>query len=389
MAVQGHAVAGGPGVTMKVSFRTDASLQIGTGHVMRCLTLADALAAKGADCQFICRAHEGNLIGFIRSKGYLTHVLPVASAVGGDSTVAQPEASTLDLAHRHWLGATQTQDAEVCAPVLAAQCPDWLIVDHYALDARWEGGLAPYYHNLMVIDDLADRRHICDLLLDQTFGREAADYRPLVPAACHLLCGSQYALLRPEFAALRPYSLQRRTQPVLRELLLTMGGVDKDNVTTQVLQALRECPLPEDCRITVVMGATAPWLDEVRGQALEMPWPTRILVGVSDMAQLMADSDLAIGAAGATSWERCCLGLPTAMMVLADNQQHAARLLEQARAVRMLDSRTNLLDGLAQFIGEVSRSEAFFLQLRDCASRVSDGMGCERTTDWLTSKEEE
>lgn len=374
---------------MKVVFRTDASLQIGTGHVMRCLTLADALTARGADCQFICRAHEGNLIEFVSGKGYVIYELPTPPAVGADWTIRTPDTSTPDLAHSHWLGARQAQDAEACAPILAAQRPDWLIVDHYALDARWERALSPHYRKLMVIDDLADRAHACDLLFDQTFGREAADYRPLVPADCRLLCGSQYALLRPEFAAMRPYSLQRRARPALRELLITMGGVDKDNATGQVLQVLRTCPLPADCRITVVMGATAPWLEEVRMQAQDMSWPTRVLVGVSDMAQLMADSDLAIGAAGATSWERCCLGLPTAMMVLAANQRHAARLLEQANAVRMLDLAANLQKGVAEFINEIFTSETLLAQLSDSASKVTDGKGCEHVADCLMRKEKE
>ncbi|MFM7013248.1 MAG: UDP-2,4-diacetamido-2,4,6-trideoxy-beta-L-altropyranose hydrolase [Betaproteobacteria bacterium] len=374
---------------MKVAFRADASLQIGTGHVMRCLTLADALAARGADCQFICGAHEGNLIEFIRGKGYVAHALPIAHEASTGSTAPGPVASPPDLDHAHWLGATQAQDAEACAPILAAQRPDWLIVDHYSLDARWERALAPLYRKLMVIDDLADRPHACDLLLDQTFGRDAADYRLLVPADCRLLCGSHYALLRPEFAALRPYSMQRRAQPTLRELLITMGGFDKDNATGQVLQALRACPLPADCRITVVMGATAPLLEEVRTQAQDMPWPTRVLAGVSDMAQLMADSDLAIGAAGATSWERCCLGLPTAMMVLAENQRHAARLLEQANAVRMLDLTADLQKRLAEFISEVFTSETCVAQLRDSASKVTDGKGCEHVADLLTRKERE
>lgn len=365
---------------MKVAFRTDASLQIGTGHVMRCLTLADALSAKGADCQFISRAHEGNLIDFIRSKGHTTHALPAGAPL---------PRSPADTTHASWLGATQAEDAEACATILAVQRPDWLIVDHYALDAFWERALAPHYRKLMVVDDLADRPHACDMLLDQTFGRDAADYRPLVPADCRLLCGSQYALLRPEFAALRPYSLQRRTQPVLRELLITMGGIDKDNATGQVLQALRACSLPADCRITVVMGATAPWLDEVRKQAQDMPWPTRVLVGVSDMAQLMADSDLAIGAAGATSWERCCLGLPTAMMVLAENQRHAARLLEQENAVRILELTTNFQRRLAEFINAIFASETFLARLRDSASKVTDGQGSKHVADWLMREEKE
>ena len=341
---------------------------------MRCLTLADTLAARGADCQFICRTHDGNLIEFIRGKGYVAHALPIAYEASAGSNAPGPDAPP-DLAHSHWLGASQAQDAEACAPILAAQRPDWLIVDHYALDVRWERALAPHYRKLMVIDDLADRPHACDLLLDQTFGREAADYRPWVPADCRLLCGSQYALLRTEFAALRPYSLQRRARPALRELLITLGGVDKDNATGQVLQALRTCPLPADCRVTVVMGATAPWLNEVRTQAQDMPWPTRVLVSVSDMAQLMADSDLAIGAAGATSWERCCLGVPTIMLVLAENQLKVAQGLAQSGAAKLVNIDQSATTQLKELLLPVIDDPAQLLNMSDCAASVLNGSG--------------
>jgi len=367
---------------MNVVFRADASLPIGTGHVMRCLTLADALAARGANCQFISRAHPGNLIEFVRSRGYTVHALseppaPADALHPGDE--AQPPI------HSHWLGATQAQDAEACAPILADIQPDWLILDHYALDARWELALKPHYQRLMVIDDLADRPHECDLLLDQTHSRKAEDYRAWVPSSCALLCGSQYALLRPEFAALRPYSLQRRAEPQLRQLLITMGGVDKDNATTQVLEALRSCPLPVDCRITVVMGATAPWLAEVERLARNMPWSTQVKVGVKDMARLMADSDLAIGAAGATSWERCCLGLPTGMLVLAENQKYAAWLLDQAQAVRMLRLDEELKSELVGFIKDVTNSLEYLKRLGERASTITDGEGCKRSMEWLIS----
>lgn len=359
---------------MRVAFRVDASLQIGTGHVMRCLTLAEALTARSVDCQFICRAHVGNLIDFIRSKGYVTHALSAADEVGQGSIAPDPSVHPA-LAHRHWLGCTQLQDAEACSPILAARPPDWLIVDHYALDARWERALAPHCRKLMVIDDLADRPHACNLLLDQTFGRDLADYRPLVPAHSHLLCGSQYALLRPEFSALRPYSLQRRGRPALRELLITMGGVDKDNATSQVLQALRTSPLPAECRITVVMGATAPWLEQVNTQAQDMPWPTRVLVGVSDMAHLMADSDLAIGAAGATSWERCCLGLPTIMLVLADNQRKIAQGLEQSGGAKLINLGQSATTQVRELLLTLIDDPAQLQNMSACAARVVDGSG--------------
>jgi len=154
-----------------------------------------------------------------------------------------------------------------------------------------------------------------------------------------------------------------------------MGGVDKDNTTGQVLQALRACPLPADCRITVVMGATAPWLDEIRKQAQDMPWPTRVLVGVSDMAQLMADSDLAIGAAGATSWERCCLGLPTIMLVLAANQRKVAQGLERSGAAKLINlghsGTTQFRESLRPLVNDVAQ----LMNMSDCAASVVDGSG--------------
>lgn len=361
---------------MHVVFRADASLQIGTGHVMRCLTLADALAAKGANCQFICRRHDGNLIDFIQAKGYATHVLPMALDAGVDVAGGGVPQLANDLSHGAWLGTSQEQDAKACAAILAKQQPEWLIVDHYALDARWEKALKPYYRKLMAIDDLADREHICDLLLDQTFGRDAVDYRPLVPQHCNLLCGSQYALLRPEFAALRPYSLQRRANPQLRQLLITMGGVDKDNVTGKVLEALHTCPLPEDCRITVILGATAPWLEQVNSQAQAMPWPTQVLVGVNNMAQLMADSDLAIGAAGATSWERCCLGLPCIALLLAANQLLILSKLERLGAVVTVDLKGQM-DELRRAIIDIN-SSYLLQQMSKKAASVVDGMGAPR-----------
>lgn len=360
---------------MRVAFRVDASLQIGTGHVMRCLTLADALSAQGADCLFICREHQGNLIEQIRNKGYRTHALPVLPSVGASLLAIKAASDAQSPVHSHWLGATQVEDAAACTAILAEVNPDWLIVDHYALDSRWEITLKPYYRKLMVIDDLADRSHCCQVLLDQTFGRDASDYQPLVSAGTTLLCGSRYALLRPEFAQLRSYSLQRRANPQLRQLLITMGGVDKDNATGQVLEALKTSALPDDCRITVVMGGTSPWLDHVRQQAEQMPWPTEVLVGGSNMAQLMADSDLAIGAAGATSWERCCLGLPTIMLVLADNQRNVAQGLERAGAVQVLKDPQEISNRLPVLLSGLVSSPFLLAEMCEAVAHIVDGRG--------------
>lgn len=234
----------------------------------------------------------------------------------------------------------------------------------------------------MVIDDLADRAHQCDMLLDQNLGRQATDYVGLVPNECTVLAGPQYALLRPEFAALREYSLERRKQPKLQNLLITMGGVDQPNATGKVLEALKQSALPDDIRIDVVMGAKAPWLAAVKGIARDMPWPTDVLVNVADMAQRMADCDLAIGAAGGTSWERCCLGVPTIMVVLADNQWSGAQALQNAQAACLLGNIPAISRLPAALVQLEQRTELERMSLM--STRITDGLGATRVTDSLT-----
>ena len=360
---------------MSVAFRVDASLDIGTGHVMRCLTLADALAASGAECRFICREHTGHLIEHISSKSYEVDVLPRCHDTANANSIDGP-------AHAHWLGCPWETDADQTRLVLAGDRVDWLVVDHYALDARWEQALHGVYKKLMVIDDLADRAHASDLLLDQNLGRKPDDYESLVPAYCQRLIGPQYALLRPEFAALREYSLQRRRTPGLKRLLITMGGVDQPNATGKVLEALKACPLPTDCQITVVMGARAPWLEQVRSLAATMPWTTTVRVNIGNMAQVMADSDLAIGAAGSTSWERCCLGLPTLLVILAENQEEGAVALQRSDAARLLGKPDAIAHELKS-IFPMLLEERSFTKMIDTTSKITDGLGASRVLEQM------
>jgi UDP-4-amino-4,6-dideoxy-N-acetyl-beta-L-altrosamine N-acetyltransferase len=233
----------------------------------------------------------------------------------------------------------------------------------------------------MVIDDLANRQHDCDLLLDQNLGREAADYSQLVPKGCKILVGPNYALLRPEFFALREHSLIRRTtNPQLKDLLISMGGVDQADATGNVLEALKDCSLPANLRITVVMGEHAPWLDRVKLLARHITQPTEVKVNVSNMAQLMAESDLSIGAAGGTSWERCCLGLPAIVVVLAGNQRDGAHALEQRGCVKLIDQLADLPHLLREMLGETV-SPHVLSQLSQSSSNITDGNGSARVRD--------
>ncbi len=366
---------------MNIAFRTDASLQIGTGHVMRCLTLADALQVTGAQCHFICREHVGNLIAQIRQRGFTVSVLPAAA----DAMITDDPADTGRSNYAAWLGVDWATDAAQTKVGVGETAVDWLIVDHYALDARWEKTLHPLCRKLMVIDDLADRPHDCDLLLDQNLGRDVGDYSQLVPEGCTVLAGPRYALLRPEFAALRDESLRRRATPQLKHLLITMGGVDQTDATGKVLEALQDCQLPAGLSITVVMGPHAPWLERVQVLAKQMPQPTEVKVNVNNIAQLMAGSDLAIGAAGSTSWERCCLGLPTLIVVLAENQLNGAAALEQSGSVKLIGSVDAIPHALQSMLNLLATTDALS-QLSQKSCLITDGQGTSRVTGALCQR---
>lgn len=354
-----------------VAFRVDASLKIGAGHVMRCLTLADALHERGADCVFVCRAHIGNLMDLIQQRGYATLVLPLDES---EPQGGQEEGGTAH-AYSNWLGAHWTADADQTSDALANLQVDWLVIDHYSIDARWEGRLRRMCQFLLVIDDLANRAHDCDLLLDQNLGRGASDYAGLVNSGSTVLAGPQYALLRPDFIRMRPYSLTRRTKPTLKRLLVSMGGMDNENVTGEVLEALQGSLLPEDCLITVVSGIQAPWLEQVRKRAAKLPWKTEVLVNVSDMAQLMADSDLAIGAAGSSAWERCCLGLPAIVLVLAENQRFIGRVLHESGAAILTEY---AVAEIRSIVDRIMLDPQLLTGMSISAAHIVDGLGTAR-----------
>lgn len=362
-----------------IAFRTDASLHIGTGHVMRCLTLADALRARGVKCSFVCRPHQGHLLTMIAQRGHQALALPELQEEAQSNRNGTP--------HAHWLGTDWATDAQDTQHALSAhrggQPVDWLVVDHYALDARWEEALRPQAKRIMVIDDLADRPHTCELLLDQNLGRMEADYGGLLKSKTTTLIGPQYALLRPEFAALRAQSLARRqSDPQLSRLLITMGGVDKDNATGHVLAALLNSTLPTELRVTVVMGPHTPWLAQVQEQAAKMLWPTEALVSVDNMAQLMADSDLAIGAAGGTAWERCSLGLPSLVLVLAKNQLPGAVALQKAGAAVAMESQQQITEFM-ESLQVATIAKEVLTKLSRAAAEVTDGEGCQRIVKHL------
>ena len=335
---------------------------------MRCLTLADALRARGGEAHFVCAEIPDGLADRVRGQGHrLSHIGPIAGqAPAGDAWDTMV----------HEQGA-QRADAARTSQAIGEAGTNWIVVDHYQLDRIWEEAARPAAGAIMVIDDLANRPHACDLLLDQTLGRRPADYAALVPDRCRILAGAMYAPLRPEFAAMRSAALTRRAEPKpVERLLITLGGTDVGGVTERVLCDVLATGL--GCDIDVVLGTAAPSLPSV--QALTVSHTNiRLHVDHRDMAALMLEADLAIGAAGTTSWERCCLGLPALTLVLATNQRFIAEQLEAAGAHRV--SPTLGGESFRAALSAIVRDDNARTQMSERAAAVTDGRGAERVCE--------
>lgn len=351
---------------MKIAFRVDASVHIGSGHVMRCLTLAKALRDVGANCRFVCRDHPGNMIGYIRNQGFHVAELPKLTANFENE-------NTKGLVHESWLGAHWKTDSEQTKAALEGVLTDWLIVDHYALDIGWEKTLRSSCNNLLVIDDLADRKHDCDLLLDQNLVANMAErYTSKVPERCVLLLGPRYALVRPEFGQIRSASLKRRSPPNLQRLLIFLGGSDAENETSKVIRGVRMASRQWQ-HIDVVVGSSFVALDELRQELTELSSIT-LHIQTAEMAELMLNSDLAVTAGGSVTWEKCTLGLPSLVVIQGDNQYPIATNMHLLGAQRTVGLASKLTPAnYAQALDAIQLNE--LSAMTESAKDICDGSG--------------
>jgi UDP-2,4-diacetamido-2,4,6-trideoxy-beta-L-altropyranose hydrolase len=336
-------------------FRCDASARIGGGHLRRCLTLAGALSARGWQVSF---------------------------AVRGETLAATPT-ELPEMQGWIMLDSSGENEAQQIATALGHQDVDLLVVDHYRLDQVFERGCRRFARRIAVIDDLADRRHDADLLLDQTFGRGEGDYLGLVSEGCTILCGSRYALLRPAFAELRERALARRraSGPVQR-ILIAMGAADAAGLSSLAITAAARAAerLGRPLAVDVILGRGAPSLDAARRLLAGLPaWSIHVDVSGNCMAKLLASADLAIGAAGTTSWERCCLGLPSVVVVAADNQAKTAAELAAAGACTVV--RADAAEDIAAAVVAVCRDQDARLAMSEAAAAVCDGAGPARVVE--------
>ena len=340
---------------------------------MRCRTLARVLQQHGAKIWFLCRKQPGDLINLLEQEF---------------KVISLPEQSLKDYKglegrklYNAWLGCSREQDASQCIQLLAQnkiQSADWLVVDHYGLDSTWENQLKSALTNnsirpkLLAIDDIADRPHEADLLLDQNyFGSRAQQrYEGLVTNQCRQLLGPHYSLLAPEYAKLHDL-VPTRTQ--IKRVLIFFGGVDIDNLTARSLNALTS-PELNSLAVDVVVGRQSPHRVEVEKLAAKRPLTT-LHWQLPSLAGLIARADLAIGASGTTTWERICLRLPSLVIAIASNQLPFAESLDKAGYIKLLGDPINTsVDKIRDALLEITAKPMSNIDL----GNLTDGWGAER-----------
>ena len=331
--------------TRTAIFRVDASPGIGSGHVRRCLALAEALAADRWGVVFACRAGTREVVPSLARSAFAYRVVSVDR--GG-------------LASLHDL-----------AP---GGC-DLLVVDHYGLHESYERSCRAWAKQILVIDDLADRPHDCDILVDQTPGRQARDYAGLVPGHCTVLAGSEFALLDPRFRQAR----ERLRAPIdeVQRVLVSFGGTDPAGATVRALEALGVAKL--GTAVDVVLGTVNDDIGRIRQLAAQLVPAATVHVAVDDMASLIARADMAIGAGGVSALERCCLGVPSLTITIADNQCKLANELAQSGATEDIGPVTGLRGSdIADAVSRLASNAARRLAITAAAITIADGLGAAR-----------
>ena len=332
---------------MRVAIRVDASLKIGTGHAMRCRTIGLALRKQGVVVDFIMRLHMGHLGELLLNDGFKVYLLS-----------APNEAYIEKSKYADWLGVTQDFDANETIEFIKDANYDWLVVDHYGLDQNWEKALKKYVMQIMVIDDLADRKHDCEILLDQNFSLNYEQrYRDLVPKFCKLLTGPRFALLSQEYFRKRTTNRLKKINSIQR-LLVYMGGSDNDNVSEKILEALNVGEL-KNLEVDFVIGRNY-FSKEKLIEKVKNRKKTKIYENLPNLTNLVIHADAAIGAGGGALWERMCLGLPSFVISIAENQIPGCVALSQAGLIyylgegKQLDS-TEIAFKLRNYLCEIKK----------------------------------
>lgn len=360
---------------MNVCIRVDSSSVIGTGHVTRCLTLAEQFRKNGNSVLFICRELPGNVMNLILSNGFELNKLPAAN-------YDKYNQNELNI-HKNWLAVDWQVDLEQTGEIIKSLRKeiDLLVVDHYAIDKKWEDGISSHCYNIMLIDDLADRPHTCDFLLDQNYYKDL-DYRydNLVPKDCVKMPGPSYAMLRPEFFEAR--QTLRKPDGIIKNVMVFFGGADSSNQTGKVLDVISSGQF-NNINFDIVLGGTNQFREKIENECKSSGNVT-IHCQIDYMAQLMAQSDLSISGGGTTTWERCCLGLPSLTIALAENQVEVAKLSENAGFAKYLGYYTEVkAEDIFEALKDLIINPEKVLSMSQIGYNLVDGKGVSRVANTI------
>jgi UDP-2,4-diacetamido-2,4,6-trideoxy-beta-L-altropyranose hydrolase len=362
---------------MRIAIRADAATHIGIGHVMRCLTLANALKMKGAEVSFVCRPFAGHLGERIAAEGHGLYLLPLPA-----QTIKPPDQKQTP-PHAAWLGESWETDLAQTQIALNGKQFDWLIVDHYSLDNRWENEMHKFASKIMVIDDLADRKHECDVLLDQNiYNNIRTRYDGFTLKYCKRLLGPNYALLRLEFLEAR--KKMRHRDGSIKKILVSFGGSDPSNETAKVIKALtffKDSGIVMD----VIVGDFNKEKESIKKLCKTMP-NANFHDQVADMACFMLNADFAFGGSGVSTWERLAMGLPAAVIPIAENQLQIACDVAELGVIHNLGKSEEVTEEkIKDFFENLLTDPKNLVSMSAKASTLIDARGVERVVQSLTS----
>lgn len=323
----------------RFAFRLDADTQIGTGHLMRCIAIANELVRYNSYCYFLCRELPQPLQNQIVNQGHKVHL------------VANEDSALV---------------------VLAELKPEWLTIDHYGLDARFENKSRAFSKRILVIDDLANRQHHCDFLLDQSPLRTPEDYQPWINPECQLLLGLNYALVRPEFRQFR-----KKRIISWKKGLICFGGADPDNITLTTLQTLDSQCQMKDIKWTVIVGSANPHWQKLKHFTTRSRLDIMLIKQSDQIAQIMADHDFAIGATGVMTWERACIGIPTLAIPIADNQSFGFEAIKHFGLGETIEVSELTSATLVSVLKRLQQQSNVYLKRNQA---MVDGLGVKRLT---------
>jgi UDP-2,4-diacetamido-2,4,6-trideoxy-beta-L-altropyranose hydrolase len=352
-------------------FRVDASAQIGTGHVWRCVALAQALRAFGADIVFLSRELGVDVDAILGSSGFELAMLPPPDG---------PVPKSAAVPHAAWAGVDSNLDVEQTSNWLLSRgaLADWVLIDHYGFDAQWHRAIAKANGTkVAVIDDTADRCIDAALLIDHNYAPDhAAKYAGLINTDAKILGGPRYALLSYIYGEAKRCVI--RTQ--VASIGVFMGGVDGGFQSAHALAACRSAGFSG--RVEIVSTSSNPRLAELCA-AVAADGNAELSIDLPDLADFFARHDLQIGAGGGATWERCCIGAPTIAWVVADNQRHVLGPLRNLGVLQMIDGDSK---SLTEAIRSLSNDKPYRTQLSVTARRLVDGRGAERVAKYMVDQ---